>query len=83
MGKERLALSVQERGQLKVLHAIEQGDLKQVEAARPGGWLPQPSQLVGHFVKKQITSASVRTQHSGRPRPADLEPLRTRLRQAP
>ena len=34
MGPERIKLSAKERDRLKVLHAIEQGYLQQIEAAR-------------------------------------------------
>ena len=35
MGPERIELSTKKRERLKVLHEVEQGHLKQVEAARP------------------------------------------------
>jgi hypothetical protein len=34
MEEERISLSVRERERLKVLHEVEQGHLKQIEAAR-------------------------------------------------
>lgn len=40
MEEERIELSARERGRLKVLYAIEQGHLRQIDAARRrwGNW---------------------------------------------